>query len=135
MRDYSFLSPGRKLLPPCSASALKSIEADLGYRFPEEYQDFLLFADGGMPTDNVILFSAGKGIHPAETLRSANNDRQNLPLVFIGRFAEEEFGFLRNDCEKHRRPVHVYEHETGRTKQLASSFEAFMRAVALGKLL
>ena len=36
---------------------VKTIETDLNYRLPEEYKEFLLFADGGMLTDNVIPVS------------------------------------------------------------------------------
>jgi len=135
MPDYGFLQSCKHLEPPCSSTVLESIEADLNYPLPAEYRDFLLYADGGMPTEAVILFSAGRGIHPDETLRAANEGRQDLPVVFIGRFAEEEFGFLRDDTGESQRPVYVYEHESGRTRKLAASFEAFLRTVLSGKTL
>ncbi len=135
MTNYNYLHQSKQLLPPCTSSMVKKIETDLNYRLPEEYKEFLLFADGGMLTDNVILFSAGAGIHPAETLRAANNDRQDLPIFLIGRFADEEFGFLRKDTDDSHRPVYLYEHEVGDTKKLADSFEAFCHASVVRQVL
>jgi SMI1-KNR4 cell-wall len=134
MSDYTFLSRCSGMQQPCSPTLLRSIEEELKFRLPEEYKQFLLFADGGTPTEHVILFSCGHGIHPAETLRAANKDREKLPVYFIGRFAEEEFGFLRKDTGKLQRPVYLYEHETCESRKLADSFEEFLGAVMRGKV-
>lgn len=132
MADYAYLQSCSGLQPPCSSSAVDAIEADLKYRFPREYREFLETADGGLLTDTVILFSAGKGIDPSETLRTANHDRPGLPLVLVGRFADEEFGFSRNDASDPARSVYVYEHETGEVRKVADSFEGLVRSAMRG---
>lgn len=132
MADYAHLQTCRGLQPPCSSSVVDAIEADLKYSFPQEYREFLETADGGLLTDAVILFSAGRGIDPSETLRAANQDRLGLPVVLVGRFADEEFGFLRSETSNPGRSVYVYEHETGEVRKLADSFEALVVAALRG---
>lgn len=131
MTDYTFLERATQLMPPCTKNQLTAIEAELKYSFPSEYRELLLTADGGMLTDTMVLYSAGTGIHPAETLTAANSGRDGLPLVFIGRFAEEEFGFARSDDKNPQRAVHVYMHETDETRRLSDSFQSLVeRAIA-----
>lgn len=79
----------------------------------------------------MVLHSARQGIHPSETLMVANSGRDGLPLVFIGRFAEEEFGFARSDDKNPKRAVHMYMHEMDETRRLSDSFQALVeRAIA-----
>ena len=132
MDAYAWLQSRSRLHPPCPSSVIDAVEADLKYTFPHEYRGFLQSADGGMLSDAVILFSAGRGIDPSETLRAANQSRLGLPLVLVGRFADEEFGFLRSDTSDPARSVYVHEHETGGLRKLADSFEGFLRAVVRG---
>ena len=133
MADYSSLQSCTRLQPPCDLNALDAVEMDLKYTFPDEYHDFLLAADGGILTDAVILFSAGQGIDPSETLLAANLDRPGLPVVLVGRFADEEFGFLRSEMSAPTRGVYVYKHETDGLRKIADSFEGFLRAVVRGE--
>ncbi|RMH13536.1 MAG: SMI1/KNR4 family protein [Gammaproteobacteria bacterium] len=133
MTDYTILEHAKHLMPPCTASQLASIETKLRYTFPSEYREFLLTADGGMLTDGVMLYSAGTGIHPAETLAAANSNRGDAPLVFIGRFDEEEFGFKISDEEDQHRPVYVYMHETGEIRKIADSFKSLIQRALVGE--
>jgi hypothetical protein len=122
------------LLPPAHPEALRTLACTLGVTFPQEYVDFLLHADGGLWVRNTILFySVGPGLHPAETLLAANQNRgPGFPLFLIGRFADEEFGFLRKDLTHKEAPpascpVYLYHHETETMEELAPSLAEFVR--------
>lgn len=126
--DSVILAKAVNLLPGAVANDVQVIEEKLGYRFPAEYVEFLRQTDGGQLTDAVILFSCGPGLHPAERLEAANADRgEPIPLILIGRFAEEEFGFMKNDDDASSRAVWVYLHDDGGVRKLSGSFEDFVR--------
>jgi hypothetical protein len=125
--DSTMLTKAINLLPGAAESDIRSIEEKLDYRFPDEYVEFLRRADGGQLTNEVILFSCGPGLHPAERLEAANADRgEPIPLILIGRFAEEEFGFMKGDGSSSR-TVWIYLHDDGGARKLAESFEDFVR--------
>jgi len=126
-----------RLLPPAAGTAVENTAHRLGVVFPQDYMEFLLWADGGiLPSGNVLLYSVGPGLHPAETLLAANENRPpNFPLLLIGRTAFEEFGFLRNDLQVHKQtcPVYLYFHETDTYQKIAESFRDFVQKVVQGQ--
>lgn len=122
-----------ELLSPADPGVIEEVARSLGIHFPQEYVEFLLWADGGiLPGKRFLLYSVGPGLHPAETILAANRDRPaDFPLLLIGRDAFEEFGFLKAElvAPKPTSPLYLWLHETEATKQLASSFSAFIRSI------
>lgn len=122
------------LMPPADPTQLDTVARRLGVQFPQDYLEFLAFADGGiLPGGRLIIYSAGTGIHPSETLLAANEKRPpDFPLVLIARDAYEEFGFLKSDLaalgETDRVcPVYVFMHETETLERVAECFADFVR--------
>ena len=116
------------LLPGATPSSVASAEAQLGTALPSEYKEFLKFADGGyLNNRTIILFSAGKGVHPSETLAAANHSLPaDHPLLIIGRTAYEDFGFRRSDLALPSPAVFLYRHEGRRLTKLAESLQTFL---------
>lgn len=127
--SWNDLIPDRSgLLPGADAAVIKTVEAELGTTLPQEFVDFLLWADGGLIAhERFIIYSAGAGIHPAETLLAANRDRgEDFPLILVAREAEEEFGFRKSDLPAQSAPVYVYLHEWDEIEKIAGSFREFV---------
>jgi hypothetical protein len=82
---------------------IDEVEQIIGRRFTSESREFLLFADGGtLHGGRFIVYSAGPGFHPDETLVAANKGRdEDFPLVAVGRDASSDFGFSRERLEGH----------------------------------
>ncbi len=122
------LPSSKVLLPPAKTAEISNVEKILGSQLPIELRDFLLQSDGGlMPNGRIIIYSAGQGIHPDETLLAANKGRATEePLLFFAREAEEEFAFKCSDISRDKTPVYVYEHEEQKLKRIADSFSAFL---------
>jgi hypothetical protein len=116
------------LLPGADAVIVQSVEAELGMRLPQEFVDFLLWADGGQIAQRrFIVYSAGAGIHPSETLLAANRGRDaGFPLILVGREAEEEFGFKKSDLPSRSAPVYFYRHDEDGLDKVAGSFREFV---------
>jgi hypothetical protein len=118
------------LLPPASPALLGSVEDRLGVRFPREYREFLLAADGGMLND-FLFYSVGDGLHPAETLLAANTSAsKDYPLFCVGRDAFDDFGFLKSNLALANPPVHFLFHETWESTKVAESFAEFLAKIA-----
>jgi len=122
-----------QLMPPADPSTIARAAERLGVRFPQDYLDFLHFADGGvLPGGTMIVYSAGTGIHASETLRAANEGRpSDFPVVLVARDGYEEYGFLKSELaqleEKDRScPVYRFWHETERIELIAPSFTDFV---------
>ena len=136
MKPNQYMPSRGGLLGPASERDIHNAEDTLNLRLPKQFQEFLLWADGGiLPGERVIIYSAGIGIHPEETLIAANKNRQcEEPLLFFAREAEEEFVFKIEDIELENCPVYVYQHEEGTLKIIADSFVSFVKwAIALGR--
>lgn len=122
-----------ELLPPADRDLIENVARSLGVHFPQDYVEFLLWADGGiLPGKRFLLYSLGPGLHPEETLLAANRDRPaDVPLLLIGRDAFEEFGFLKGElvAPKPTSPLYFWQHETETTIQLADSFAAFISSI------
>jgi hypothetical protein len=116
------------LLPGASAATVAALEVQLGTTLPSAYKEFLQYADGGfLNKRTILLFSAGKGLHPSETLAAANRSLPaDHPLLIIGRTAEEDFGFKKGDLTFPAPPVFLYRHETRKLAKLADSFREFL---------
>ncbi len=116
------------LLPGATASIIAGVEADIGLRLPASYKEFLAFADGGyLDSKTILLFAAGKGIHPSETLVASNRSLPvEHPLFIIGRTASEDFGFMKSDLQLSSPAVYIYRHEIRRLTKIADSFEDFL---------
>lgn len=116
------------LLPGADAAAIQAVEVTLGTKLPQEFVDFLRWADGGqIARKRFIVYSAGAGIHPAETLLSANRGCDTaFPLLVVGREAEEEFGFKKSDLPAPTSPVYFYRHDEGDLDKIAGSFREFV---------
>ena len=122
------------LLPGASIEEIAEIERKFNISLPAAFKEFLQAVDGGMLTKNIIVYSAGKGIHPFETLWSSNENRDvEFPIFFIAREAEEEFAFKREDMSLPDPPVYIYLHEYGEIKQVSKTFKDFIAAIFSGK--
>lgn len=136
MNPIQYMHSREKLLGPASSQDIQNTENKLHFRLPKQLREFLLWADGGvLPGERVIIYSAGTGIHPEETLIEANKNRGGeIPLLFFAREAEEEFVFRIEDIEQENIPVYVYQHEEGTLKYIADSFVSFVKwAIRLGQ--
>lgn len=116
------------LLPGADPGTIANLEAVLGVKLPAEFRSFLEWADGGvLPGRRFIVYSAGEGVHPAETILAANRNRKTSePFLFVARASEEEFGFRIADLTKEPCAVFVYLHEEDRFAHIAPSFPEFM---------
>jgi hypothetical protein len=123
---YKNVLSRKKLLPPATEKSLNLIEKKLGITLPSELKDFLKWADGGILSGGkFIIYSAGKGVHPEETLLAANKRRNTSePLLFFARESEEEFVFKHRDLNKKNCPVYVYENK--KLSKISKSFESFI---------
>lgn len=136
MNPNQYMHSREGLLGPASEQDVHNVEDILNLRLPKQFREFLLWADGGLlPGERVIIYSAGIGIHPDETLIAANKNRQcDEPLLFFARESGEEFVFKVEDIELGKDPVYLYQHEEGTTKSIADSFISFVKwAIALGR--
>ncbi len=117
------------LLPGASMAAVQAVEECLGVPLPQEFVSFLLWADGGQIAQRkFIVYSAGAGIHPSETLLSANRGLEgDFPLLLAGRESEEEFGFKKSDLPSVSAPVYFYVHDEGHLDKTANSFREFVQ--------
>ena len=95
---------------------------------PSDFENFLHWRDGGNFASNRFgIYSAGKGVHPDETLLSANINRpDDFPLLLVGSDASEEFGFLKSDLPCRTCPVYFYLHETEVLDKVADSWHEFL---------
>ena len=116
------------LLPGTDAATIQAVEAELGTKLPGEFVEFLLWADGGQIAQRrFIVYAAGAGIHPGETLLTANRGRDAaFPLILVGREAEEEFGFKKSDLPAQTAPVYFYRHDEDDLDKIAGSFCEFV---------
>jgi len=110
-------------------ATVQAVEECLGVALPQEFASFLLWADGGQIAQRrFIIYSVGTGIHPSETLVSANRGREaDFPLLLAGRESEEEFGFKKEDLPCASAPVYFYVHDEDRLDKIAQSFRAFVQ--------
>ena len=128
--SWNDLVPDRSsLLPGADPAAIEAVEAELGTELPQEFVEFLLWADGGqIAQKRFIVYSAGAGIHPAETLLAANRGRDTaFPLILVGREAEEEFGFRKSDLSAQTAPVYFFRHDEEDLDKVAGSFREFVK--------
>jgi len=138
--SYESISDRSGLMPPADSATIDNALSRLGTRLPQDYLDFLQFADGGiLPGGTVIVYSAGTGAHPQETLLAANQNRPaDFPLLLVARDAYEEFGFLKSDLARLADtggicPLYRYWHETESLEKVADSFADFVRRVVSSK--
>ena len=118
----------RNFLPGATSETISEVEKKLGVILPPSHKEFLRWIDGGQMTPAYIIYSAGKGIHPEETLLSANESRQTeIPLVFIAREAEEEFAFRVDELDQPDPAVYIYRHEYEIIEKVSESFEDFVK--------
>jgi len=127
------ITSGGELMPPADPVVIDQVLKQLGVRLPQDYLDFLHFADGGvLPGGTMIVYSAGPGIHPSETLLAANRDRpRDFPMLLVSRDAYEEYGFLKSELKQLEQgsrlcPVYRYRHENEEVEQVAPSFREFV---------
>lgn len=117
-----------QLMPGASPEQIRKVEEQLNLRLPNAFAEFLKFADGGSLADGrFIIFAAGKGIHPEETLTAANqNPDAEIPLIFIARDAAEYFGFKKEEILLPDPPIYIYWHEFGEIQKVADTFDEFV---------
>lgn len=116
------------LLPAATPEAVARVELALGTSLPNDFREFLTeFADGGFLHERrFLIYSAGLGLHPDETLVANNLSHEaDYPLILAGRDASEEFGFQKTDLPCDSCPVYFASHETGDLTMAAESFSLF----------
>ncbi len=103
---------------------LAQCEKQSGVVFPDDYKSLLRFTDGCLLKNAtfVVFFSCGTGFHPKETLAFANSLLRDTGMFFIGRFAGDMFGYLK-DSDDHR--IYSYFEETGAKTLEADNLDAF----------
>jgi hypothetical protein len=111
-----------------SSDAIDHCEQQLGVKMPKALTELLQWRDGGLfANKRFVLFSAGDGLHPDETLIAANTGiAPDCPLLNIGRDATYSFGFRKNDLRKPDPPVYVYIHEEGTTEEIAPNLASWL---------
>jgi hypothetical protein len=131
MRDFRGIELDESgLCLGATAEAVAEVERALGLELPGVYKEFLAFADGGV-LGNLIFYSVGDGIHPAERLLLAHRrGGPDCPIVAIGRDAFDDFGFLRTELSAASPAIHVLSQETWETVKAAPSFFEFLRRIA-----
>lgn len=125
MSSYAqVVEAGSGLLPGAPAGLLDEVQSKLGVTFPEDFREFLLWRDGGQIADgHFIVFSAGGGLHPMETLLANNsNAPADFPLFAVGRDASNYFGFRKQDMTAYPCPVCFFLHEEDEQDKVAESF-------------
>ena len=107
---------------------IKIVEKSLKVKLNTEHKNYLLKIDGGfLPGKKIIVYSAGNGIHPDETLISANNNRKDVNhLFFIARDSSNEFVFKKDDLNKKSIPVYLYNYEEKTLQKVADTFDLFI---------
>jgi cell wall assembly regulator SMI1 len=119
-----------KLMPATTPEIVRLIEHRLSCSFPSDYREFLYSADGGI-IGNFMLYSAGKGFHPQETLLAANEGREAVfPIIAIGADATDDFGFRKVDLPAESCSVYFIGHETYDLYKVANSFKDFLMQIA-----
>jgi len=127
--DFGSLFSDNSFLVDAGATEqeIASVGTQIKLDLPSSLTDFLRWRDGGMfAAKRFIIFSAGKGLHPHETLVAANSN-QDHPLLNIGRDATFDFGFKKGDLSKPDPPVYSYFYETGETDLVAKSFTEWIQ--------
>ena len=117
-------------LEGAAPETIMEVEEKLKITFPERHKEFLMWIDGGKLSPEYIIYSAGNGIHPSETLLSANWNRDaGVPFFFIAREAGEEFVFRFEDMNQADPPVYIYLHESETIQKVSDSFVQFIKQV------
>ena len=106
---------------PVTESDLKKAQASLNIVFPDEYVDFLKVCDGGLwNNQKVIMYSCGQSLPNDDRLLAANLNRPGAKLFFIGRFSEDEFGYLLDGISAETKTIYVFDHESEEIHEIAS---------------
>ena len=128
MNWHELVPDSSSLLPGADQSLLSQIQEQIEVSLPSDFENFLHWRDGGNFASNRFgIYSAGKGVHPDETLLSANINRpDDFPLLLVGSDASEEFGFLKSDLPCRTCPVYFYLHETEVLDKVADSWHEFL---------
>ncbi len=123
--DFAALVSDKSGLFPQGADqdAIQSTQDIIGLSIPKSLQSFLRWRDGGTFAQKCfIIFSAGEGIHPDETLIAANSDRESdFPILSIARDATYDFGFQKSDLSKADPPIYSFAWEMEKPEQVADS--------------
>ena len=129
--DFAALVSDQSGLFPQGADqdSIQSAEDSIGLSIPKSLQSFLRWRDGGtFAAKRFIVFSAGEGIHPDETLIAANSDRgSDFPILSIARDATYDFGFQKSDLSKADPPVYSFAWELEKPEQVADSFSDWIK--------
>lgn len=117
---------------PVAEDKLRHAQDKITHVFPREYLAFLKIADGGLwDNQRVIMYSCGDSLAKDDQLVTANTNRGDAPLFFIGRFSEDEFGYKLNGLSPTTTELYVYDHETEETHHIANNlsdlFEKFSK--------
>ena len=111
-----------------SCETISESERRLGLKLPKALAELLQWRDGGLfANKRFVLFSAGEGLHPDETLIAANvGIDPDCPLLNIGRDATYSFGVRKNELRKPDPPVYVYIHEEGTSEEISPNLAAWL---------
>jgi hypothetical protein len=111
-----------------SRAVIDHCEQQLGVKLPKALVELLQWRDGGLfANKRFVLFSAGKGLHPDETLLAANAGIDpDCPLLNIGRDATYSFGFRKNNLHTPNPPVCVYIHAEGTAEEIAPNLASWL---------
>jgi len=124
--DFSFLNNEKNVLNAGASQAeIKNVQTTLNISFPQTLFEFLMFADGGVVSDRVILFSCKNDAE--ETLLNYNNSTTVSDFLRIGRFSSDEFGYKREDISGENPPIYVIDHETNEFVKEADSLLDFLK--------
>jgi hypothetical protein len=117
---------------PADEASIAAAERKLGINFPEEFREFLRFADGGS-YKGFVIYSLGEGVHSAHQLVPLNElvQGETFPLIAIGLDPfDEDYGFRKSDSSREPCPIYAYRNEEMTTHFLGASFGDFMRRLA-----
>ena len=111
---------------PVSEVNLLYLQSQIKHPIPKEYIDLLQIADGGLwNNQRVIMYSCGNILPIDDQILEANRNRQDAPLFFIGRFAENEFGYDLKGISSETKPIFVFDHENEEIHEIATDLIDF----------
>ena len=112
-----------------SEQAITEVSNVLAVKIPTSLQQLLRWRDGGMfAKKRFIIFSAGKGLHPDETLIAANTDRDfKKTFLTIGRDSAFDFGFKASDLQEPNPSIFSHFCETGELVKVADSLTDWIK--------
>jgi hypothetical protein len=134
------LSPGIKLVAPCSKKELARVQTVLGVALPKQLAKFLLETNGARGADGSgLVWSLDSIVQENLELRS-NDEFKELFMSFDSLlfFADagngDQFAFAIHGSSINTPDIYVWNHEDDSRSWVAASFEMYLRGWLSGEI-